>query len=262
MKKCFTINEFRSKEEILSYYYLIENNLYQAIEIFYPYKAADEQQLSYGKSINDLVNYFKDLEVVCHLPFGTNESLVISSKKDNTIKLIKEAIVFANKFRVKKSVLHLGAVAENCNIRITNELILILQELCDFAKLYDIKIAIENMPSINELGYSPREIKEIIELVNRDNLGFIYDTGHGNVSEYSIDNYLDLLKDYLWHIHINDNNKTRDEHKQIGLGNIDFNYFFKKTKDIYYKELYCSEILYKDVNDLINYYHDLKQFEK
>lgn len=261
MKKCFTINEFRSSEEILTYYYLIEKNLYQAIEIFYPYKAGEEQKLSYEKSIKDLVNCFRDLEVVCHLPFGVNETIAILSKKDHTIKLLKEAIVFASEYRVKKAVLHLGAIAENCNIRITKDVICILKELCDYAKFYDIKIAIENMPSSNELGYSPKEIKEIIELVNKDNLGFIYDTGHGNVSEYSIDDYLDLLKDHLWHIHINDNNKTRDEHKRIGLGNVDFNYFFKKTKESNYQGLYCSEILYSDVDDLIDYYHDLKQFE-
>ncbi|MFA6826970.1 MAG: sugar phosphate isomerase/epimerase family protein [Bacilli bacterium] len=260
MKKCFTINEFRSEEEILSYYYLLDNKLYEAIEIFYPYKATDTQKVIYERAISNLVNHFSNIEVVCHLPFGVNESLVIDSKCDNTVKLIKEALVFAHKFRVKTTVLHLGRVDSSNLERITKDVILKLKDLCCFAKRFDIKIAIENMPSNNELGYSPQEIKKIIDLVNQDNLGFIYDTGHGNVSEFSIDDYLDLLKDKLWHIHINDNNEIRDEHKRIGLGNIDFKYFFDKTYQINYNGLYCSEIIYNDVNDLIAFYHDFEKY--
>lgn len=261
MKKCFTINEFRSEEEILSYYYLLENEMYQGIEIFYPYKASEIQKVIYETEIRKLVNNFKDIEVVCHLPFGINESLVIPSKIENTVKLIKEAICFASKYRVQKTVLHLGRIEDISLERITKDVIVILKDLCDYAEKHNIKIAIENMPSSNELGYSPLEIKRIIDLVNKDNLGFIYDTGHGNVSKYSIDDYLDLLKNKLWHIHINDNNQKSDEHKRIGLGNVDFKYFFQKTYSIDYEGLYCSEILYKDVNDLINYFKDLKSFE-
>lgn len=262
MKKCFTINEFRTKDEILSYYYLLEKGLYQAIEIFYPYKTPNDQRMIYEEAINNLVNKFLEIEVVCHLPFGFNESLVSLSKVGHTIKLIKEAIYFASKYRVRKSVLHLGKVDINSQIRINEDFIFVLKDICNFASKYNIKIAIENMPSNNELGYSPNEIREIIDLVNKDNLGFIYDTGHGNLSEYSIDEYLDLLNDKLWHIHVNDNNKTKDEHKRIGLGNVDFKYFFEKTYKIAYQELYCSEVLYTDVNDLINYYNDMKEFEK
>lgn len=261
MKKCFTINEFRSEKEILSYYYLIEKDFYQAIEIFYPYKTNDAQRIIYEKAIANLVNRFPKIEVVCHLPFGANESLALSDFREKTFILLKEALLFASKFRVKKTVLHLGKVLNN-EMRITKELIYALKELCDYASQFEIKIAIENMPSSNELGYSPWEIKEILSLVEKNNLGFIYDTGHGNVSKYSVSDYFSLLSSRLWHIHINDNNQKNDEHKRIGLGNIDFLHFFEETYKINYQGLYCSEILYQTANDLELYYYDLKSFEK
>ena len=39
-------------------------------------------------------------------------------------------------------------------------------------------VMIENMPGSGELWYSPKEILEIINEVNLDNLKFILDTGH------------------------------------------------------------------------------------
>ena len=38
MRKCFTVNPNRTKEEIAAYEVLLKNNIYQGVEIFYPYK--------------------------------------------------------------------------------------------------------------------------------------------------------------------------------------------------------------------------------
>jgi hypothetical protein len=37
MKKCFTINQMRKRENFIDYMRLLENDIYQGLELFYPY---------------------------------------------------------------------------------------------------------------------------------------------------------------------------------------------------------------------------------
>ena len=73
IKKCFTINQNRTTEEFQSYHQLFEKNLFQAIEIFYPYDKSIEQMETYEKNVLDLMKY--NIEVVLHLPHGVKIDL-------------------------------------------------------------------------------------------------------------------------------------------------------------------------------------------
>ena len=251
IKKGFTINQFRTTEEIESYHKLFEEKIFNAIEIFYPYDRDEDAFKLYTQNLKNLTKY--NQEVVLHLPHGRKNSLLTNVDKDVIIQRFKDAIDYGKTFGVKKFTLHLGYVEEERHIEI-QKIISILKDLCSYA--YPSYIMIENMPRSSELGYSPEEIKEIIKLVNVSNLKFIFDTGHANVSEFESSHYLTLLKDELMHVHINDNNGSKDQHARIGTGNIDFNKFLQETKD--YTEIYCLEILYKTVDDLILYANDLE----
>ena len=55
MKKCFTINPLRTVDEVKSYYELFEKDIYQAIEIFFPYNQTKERYDEYTNSIKDLI---------------------------------------------------------------------------------------------------------------------------------------------------------------------------------------------------------------
>lgn len=246
IKKCFTINQFRTPEEIQSYAILLKQNLYQGIEIFYPY---DSDISSYTKAITELNT--NQCEVVMHLPYGPKNDLCNPDTYLEAVKRIKEAIDYSKQFKIDKHTLHLGYLHGNREDNI-NKLIHILKDLCDYCEGI---LMIENMPSNNEIGYSPEEIYEIINRVGKDNLRFILDTGHANLSEYQLDDYLSLLKKYLCHLHLSDNNGLQDEHQRIGTGNIDFKSLIKNLQD--YQNLFCLEILYRDVNDLIMYSNDL-----
>ena len=122
-----------------------------------------------------------------------------------------------------------------------------------------MNVMIENMPQDNELGYSPYEIKEIIDKVNLDNLKFILDTGHAHVSSYSNIEYIEVLKDKLYHMHFSDNNGSTDQHKRIGLGNIDFVEIFKKLHEINYDELHCMEVIFKKADELREFATDIEK---
>lgn len=263
MKKCFTINPNRTIDEIRSYHPLFVDNLYQAIEIFYPFTLEKERIDLYTTGINELLAKFENLEVVMHLPHGPKNNLCDLEGFNEIVKIMKDGMDYSSQFGIKKLTLHLGIVNKNLDRSIyINHIKNVLVDLCSYAKKYDMNIMIENMPGFGELGYSPNEILDIINRVNMDNLKFILDTGHANVSEYEINEYINLLKDYLMHLHLSDNSGVRDEHAKLGLGNIDFYEFIKLMKNINYNELYCLEILFNSVQELETNANALDKYDK
>lgn len=254
IKKCFTINQHRTTEEFESYDKLLKDGLFQAIEIFYPYDKTPLELETYKQNVFQLMK--NDIEVVLHLPHGNNSNLLNPNTYDAVMQRFKEAIDFSRLFNAKKLTLHLGGFDGNNGVtreELVQKCIENVKILADYC--YPSYLMIENMPCDNELGYSPDEIKYIIEQSKRNNVKFILDFGHANVSEYEIDEYINKLKEYLMHLHISDNDKSTDQHKPIGTGNIDYKNVFKLIS--FYHELYCLEIIYKDSNDLKQYAHDL-----
>lgn len=259
-KKCFTINQNRTTEEFKSYEKLISEGLFQAVELFYPYDKTIEQQEIYERNAKELMKY--NIEFVLHLPFGYRSDLCNEEEYETILQRLKDAIDFSKKFNVNKLTLHLGTYHKDKNDRkyFVSKSIETVKILCDYC--YPALLMIENMPGENELGYSPNEIKEIIEKSNRPNAKFIIDFGHANVSEYSIEEYINTLKDYLVHTHISDNDGSRDQHKPIGYGNIDYDKVINLMNEINYKELYCLEIIYNTSDDLVLYQSKLNEFLK
>lgn len=258
-KMCFTINQLRKKEEILSYHELFDKKLFSGVEIFYPINTGEGQYEQYTSSIKELLNKYSYLERVLHLPHGKKYSLCDLDIYKENLQIMKDASDYANEFNVKKLTLHLGWYNPELNRDdIVNHIIAVLKELCEYVKKYNMNIMIENMPASNEMGYSPEEILHIIKSVEADNLKFIFDTGHAHVSEYEDDSYLYLLKDYLMHIHYSDNDTTADKHQRIGSGTIDFTKHFDALDDIKYNELHCLEIIYNTKEDLEQYLLDYK----
>ncbi len=255
IKKCFTINQHRTTEEFRTYEKLIQDNVFQAIEIFYPYDKTEEEQDIYRQNVLNLMKY--NIEIVLHLPFGFRSDLGDEEQYEIVVQRLKDAIDFSRQFNINKYTLHLGSFKIHSKGRKyyldkSVETVKILSDYC-----YPGNIMIENMPAENELGYSPDEIKEIIERSNRSNVKFILDFGHANVSDYSINEYIDKLGMYLYHTHISNNDGTRDQHKPISEGNIDFKKVFKLLSE--YNELYCLEIIYHTDNDLLNYVKEFKE---
>ena len=261
MKKCFTINPDRKKEEFETYYPLLEDGTFQAVELFYPYDRSSEQFKSYTECAKKVSTIAKEL--VLHLPHGPHNGICRDCDLElNSLQILKDGCTYANQFGVKKLTLHLGHIdKEHDRKYFIDKCVPNLLELCLHAEKYHQYIMVENMPGDNELGYSPDELLEIFKRVNRPNLKFIYDTGHGHCSIYKDTDFIYMLKDYLYHLHYSDNDGTRDAHKPIGTGNIDFDAHFKALKDINYNELHCMEVIYHTDEDLKEYVKAFKPYE-
>ena len=67
-------------------------------------------------------------------------------------------------------------------------------------------------------------------------------------------------KDDLMHLHISDNDGTRDKHARIGTGTIDYQLFFDTLNSIGYDGLCSSEVLFNTVEDLKQTACDVRQY--
>lgn len=252
IRKCFTINQNRSLEEIKSFEEkLIKTHIFQGVEIFYPYDCSKNHYDDYVKGIKNFLKY-PDLEIVCHLPHGVNNNL--ATKDENVIKRMKKAIDFANMFGVKKLTLHPGSIVQN-KTREEATMIVIenIKNLTNYANQYHMTIMLENLVGENELCLTKEEMQYFLNQL--PGVKFIFDCGHCHASrtkqQTSIVDFVESLKNDLLHLHLSDNDKTKDMHAKIGIGTIDFATYFKVLKKINYKGLYCSEVLFNTAEDLI-----------
>ncbi len=109
----------------------------------------------------------------------------------------------------------------------------VLKDVCDYAYKYNISIALENLPYpyVNRVKY----ILEIIEKVERENLGICFDSGHSNISTESVYEEIEKSGTKLFTTHFHDNlgNKNKvdiddenisryDLHLVPGLGTINW----------------------------------------
>jgi len=111
-----------------------------------------------------------------------------------------------------------------------------------------VKIALENMINVEGKRFGSRvsDLKEIIRSIGSPYLGICFDTGHANLlafsSNISIRDEIIDAKEYLWTLHIHDNDGSDDQHLPPGDGNIDWNMVVEALRETDYKGVFMMEI--------------------
>lgn len=267
IRKCFTINPARTIDDIKSYEdKLIKTKIFDGCEIFYPYLASHEQYENYIQGVKSYLKY-PNFEIVCHLPYGRENNLASYHNLDVILERLYKAIDFASMFNVKKLTLHPGELdgslsrEEATKLSIEN-----VKKLSNYAKKYGMTIMIENLVGNQELCLTKEEMKTYLDSFDNHEVKLIFDCGHCNVTngvkKSPINEFVIYLKDYLYHLHISDNNGQTDQHQKIGTGNIDFKSYLQTLKDLNYKGLYSFEVLFNDYRDLMNTANQLDDIAK
>ena len=110
-----------------------------------------------------------------------------------------------------------------------------VKELHEFAYSKDVILYIEPAHSFeSDLLLTIKDGVDFISELDLDNLGIVLDTGHCHVNNESLPECVSLIKDFHFHIHLDDNMGGSDDHKVPGEGNINFLPFFKELKNIGY----------------------------
>ena len=176
------------------------------------------ENLNEAKQIVETTN----LTITIHLPYSDlNLASVNQPIWEETVRQMKGCLDLANDF-ARLAVLHPGHFSP-LGMQMPDaawlQSISGIQQICDHAANLDMRIAVENMvnmPAI--LGRQPEEIEGILETVDRENVGFIFDVGHANTNG-NVESFL-KLKDKMIHAHVHDNHGERDEHLPVGNGTV------------------------------------------
>jgi len=115
-----------------------------------------------------------------------------------------------------------------------------LEECADYAKSHKKQIGLEpepgNLISTSSLG------EKMISEVNNPSLQLLMDIGHLHVMKEDIPKTVLRMRNKIIHIHIHDNDSTRDAHLVPGEGNIDFKAIVKALRETNYSGYLSAEL--------------------
>lgn len=183
------------------------------------------------------------LELSIHLPFSDmNIASLNHGIRSEVLRQIEGHLSMADGF-AKIAVLHPGYMSPygaKLPLESWQASIGAIQDLCDLALDFDIIVAIENMPKMpNIFGKDPDEMLNILDQVDRKNVGMTLDLGHANTAGL-VDDFLEKCMDRVVHMHIHDNHGRYDEHLPLGQGCIDWKNVMGKLSS--YKGLMVTEM--------------------
>lgn len=164
-----------------------------------------------------------------HAPFGELDNLS-DPLEEERIRTVKKHIKIIEKLPfLKTDILHVHPSIKNHGMSedtLTKKLINSLEDLLPVAEKAKVKIAVENMPYRYGSG---EDIMKIINDFDSPWLGVCLDTGHAKLAGGLQEN-LEVVKERLFDLHINDNTGVRDSHLQAPYGTIDWSLFLKSLE--------------------------------
>jgi len=195
-----------------------------------------------------------NLALSLHAPLSDiNIASVNEGIWEESIRQIKECIESTYEFVEHICVVHPGILSPlsvHTPEKAVQKAIEGITALCAFAAERGLRIAVENLPSINMmLGMYPDELIQIVRGVNMDNLGICLDVAHANTTK-TLDEFLnirDKAEDVeIIHLHASDNFGADDLHLPLGTGNLDWKRVSNGIDDYGYEgrmvmELYTIE---------------------
>lgn len=118
-----------------------------------------------------------------------------------------------------------------------------LRTLSGFAAERGIRLAVEPADRYEtDLVQTSDDALRLLEELGLDNLGVVFDTGHGHVLGEDLGEAVRKLGSALFHIHIDDNHGQRDEHLIPGDGTVDFASFLTTLEETDYRGFLTVEL--------------------
>ncbi|OEU71142.1 MAG: xylose isomerase [Desulfovibrio sp. S3730MH75] len=89
----------------------------------------------------------------------------------------------------------------------------------------------------NTYEYDPGPIVQIIDELDRDNIGVCFDLGHWHSfskgsEKDDFDFWFDSFGPYIKHLHLHDNNGSKDDHLALGQGTMDWDHITSRVKEL------------------------------
>ncbi len=225
-----------SREELKEYMELAEkyDAAFEYDDFMYPNVLDDDDK------VEELISLYKNLgrdmsEDTLHGAFldicvSSTDSLIFQASD----KRVRQSMDIAKKLGVKAVIFHTNCIA---NFKLPYYMNNWLYGNAKYWKKIledykDISIYIENMFDMDH-----DLIEQLAgEMADEERFGICLDIAHANISNESIEVWMNALLKYVKHMHINDNRGSVDSHNAMGDGNIEWNLYNealrKEKKDI------------------------------
>ena len=194
------------------------------------------------KIIEEIKHLSKEnnIQLGVHTPYFLPTSAIHPKIRETVIKIIESGIILAKKVNSHHVTVHPGFKESLIKEKNYEALIKTLKELVKFGKKFDVKVGLEN----HAIPHSPCfYVDDLLKVVNSvEGLNITLDIGHIHLTDISITEYYEKVKDFVTDVHVHDNDGTSDQHKCIGEGNIDFRSIFEDFKKNNYDGPFILEI--------------------
>jgi sugar phosphate isomerase/epimerase len=219
---------------------------FEAVEIVCdsPYVTPLEINTQFLKSVRKALG----LEYTVHCPFTSVDigSLDDSSRK-RSVERILEAIEVGSVIEASIMVVHpaigsRGSFEEREKVRALERES--LERIHDFARTKNVRICVENMPA--GLPFVERSLASgVMHLIgDLEGAGITFDVAHANTTTVPPEKMLEHFgRDLIAHVHVHDNRGIRDEHLEIGKGNINWRSVVTKLMELEYHGILMDESL-------------------
>lgn len=166
-----------------------------------------------------------------------------------TIKLLADTLEYCRAIECQMMVVHPNR-SESLPVgreAMKKNAIAALKELISKAEDLGVKIALENMIEEADGRFGSRvvDLRKIIESVQSSSIGICFDTGHTNLLRGRlVTQEMEIAQagEYLWTLHVHDNDGKEDRHWPPGEGNVNWRETIESLRKVKYRGVFTMEI--------------------
>lgn len=248
---------------------LLGTGIYDWIEIKFPHDILGFDGTRYERAIRALVREY-DPGVSIHVPTHYDIGMWSERVRWVILEQVRASLDFGAAFGASIAAIHPGtllhmdipaagttpahehllAAVDRRKQHARSLTVAALDNLGDYAAERGITLALENVLLPEEIVYTARDLRSIVEDVDHASVRALYDCGHAHRCSQDQEAFVTGLGDHLVHVHVNDNDGSCDLHGQIGEGTIDFQSMFRGLTAIEYSGAVVVETSYVDAGDL------------
>ena len=206
-------------------------------EFFIPDTLDDENKIS------SIIDEYKKLNRTMDTLHGAFFDIVLDSIDQRIQEIsydrVKKSLEIASRLNCKGVIFHTNYITWMKDLKYRRRWIEYNKKayLSLIEEFPNLEIYIENMFDLD-----PYLLRDLVQEIHHERIGVCLDFAHANISNTSLDIWFSILKPYIKHIHINDNDGTIDSHDEIGKGSIDFKKVFEYINQLDDKTTVLIEI--------------------
>ncbi len=191
------------------------------------------------------------IQVSLHPPYNLNLCAGFLVMRRMMVSYLKKYIRLAHRLKATHVTLHIGyynrtAMWQDPRHHALDRLLKSLRHVLPLCETYGVSLALENViPIPMEAGFSflgdnLEDFEYIFSRFDSPYVKFCLDVGHANTTEGPLE-YLDHFGDRLVNVHYHDNLGKRDEHLDVGHGNVPWEALGKRFRQMEFTGPFVSE---------------------